>query len=95
MVNLIIFILVSISITNIIQNGTIFSPLRVLIKNYNEKIYNFIICSTCFGFHIGWLLSFFLPLNDNIILNMFICAFISSIINKSYVELMPETFKLD
>lgn len=92
MVNLIIFIMVSLSIVNIILNETIFSFFRVFLNNKFPKIYKFISCQVCFSWWIGIFLSFFITIYGGFIINLFVCAFVSSIVNKLYVELMPDKF---
>ena len=92
MLELIIFIIYSLSATNIIQKELIFSRIREYLYKNHIKIYDFLVCPTCFGFHIGWMLSFFFILNANIVLNFFICALISSYLNKILRQLVNENF---
>lgn len=90
--DLILFIIVCISMTNIIQNESIFNKPRLYIYNNYPKLYGFIKCPVCFSFYVGLLLSFIFILHSNPIFNFFICGFISSIVNKTYFKLLPEDF---
>ena len=90
--DLILLIIISIGITNIIQNETIFSKIRNYIYNKFNSLYNYITCPTCFGFLIGVLISFYFVINENMFLNMFFCGVISSISNKIFSLLLPEKF---
>lgn len=79
---LLLFILASLSFTNLIQNEVIFSWLRKLIKKLNYKVYEFVICPVCFGFWVGIGLSFFFNLHTNMYMNIILGGLISSIMNK-------------
>lgn len=85
MINLILFIITSLSITNIIGKEYIFNWFRKFIDKYFKYslINKMINCSTCLGFWVGIGISFIFPqFLPNIWLNMVVCGSISSIINK-------------
>lgn len=82
-----IFALVSVGIVNILQNESIFSFLREFLYKKYPKLYNYLICPSCFGFAIGVLLSFFFTIYPIFLLDMFFCGVISSILNKIYSKL--------
>ena len=92
MLELFIVIMVSISMFNIIVNETIFSFLREFLYKKYPKFYSFIQCPVCFSWWIGLFISFFITIYGGFVINMFICAFISSISNSIYYDLMPEKF---
>jgi len=92
---LVLLILTSLSIVNIFQNESIFSWLRKLVKRINIKLYNFLVCPVCFGFWVGFFLSFVFNLHENIVLNSLICSFVSSIMNKFMAHLIPKQFDLE
>lgn len=83
--NLILFCLISLGITNIIVRENIFEWLRVLIDKYFKYSYlnKAIRCETCAGFWVGALISiFFTPISPILIVNSIFYGAISSIINK-------------
>ena len=80
--NLFIFIVISISLTNIIVRESIFEWFRNIFNKWFPysivtKIVN---CEACMGFWIGIILCFLYPIG----LHWFICGLISSIMNKTY-----------
>lgn len=90
--NLIIFMLVCVGLTNIIQNEVIFSPIREYLYNNYVKIYNFISCPTCAGFWLGMLTGIFIPIITPFILNLVVCGVISSLLNKIFGLIIPDIF---
>lgn len=82
--NLILFILVSLSVTNIVVREYVFEWLRSYIRKWfpNSLLNKMIHCPTCAGFWVGILLSFiFPPLIGGFWLNLLVFGTISSIIN--------------
>ena len=79
--NLLIFILVCLSITNIIVRESILEFLRDFIDEVfpNSMLRKMIHCETCVGFHVGLVLAIIFPVFG---FNWFIGACISSIANK-------------
>lgn len=89
MISLIIFCLISLSITNLLVEEYIFSWLRKLINKYfpYSLLNKMIQCQTCLGFWVGFLLVLTMPnllpiLGYELIINSVIGGLISSIINK-------------
>lgn len=87
MIELLIFILVSVSITNIVVYEHIFDFLHRFIDKYigDGPIKNLFGCSTCLGFWIGALCFPLFPIQyEWMILTIFVSGCISSICNKIF-----------
>lgn len=84
--NLIIFILACLGATNIIVFGEIFEKIRDFIeRKFKYSLLNSLInCTTCMGFHVGWILALIFPVLG---LNWFLAACIGSIVNNIYSKL--------
>ena len=83
--DLLIFILVCLGVTNIIVREYVFNWLRKFINKYFQysllnKMLN---CETCTGFWIGVLFWFLFPdIEQNMYITMFVSGAVSSICNK-------------
>lgn len=61
MVNLLLFILVGVGITNLVVNASILDNLRDIVINQSEFFGKLITCMMCSGFWVGCILSIFYP----------------------------------
>lgn len=78
---LLVFILVCISVVNITVNEHLFTGVRTWVSRW-PKLYNFMTCKTCWGFWVGFGISFlFPPLHPVLMLSSIFYALISSISN--------------
>lgn len=87
MIELIIFIFLSISITNIVVFEHIFDFLHRFIDKYMSKtmIHTLFNCPTCLGFWVGAGLFWFFPIQyEWSFLTILVAGFISSISNKLF-----------
>ena len=82
--NLLIFILVAVSATNILVNEYIMGWFRNLIAKYFpfSLLRKLISCSTCLGFWVGAGLYWLFPYDGNIWIAMILAGLVSSICNK-------------
>jgi hypothetical protein len=84
MINLIIFIIISISLTNIVVRESIFERPR----NFVDRIFHYSLlnkvlqCETCFGFWAGILISVLFP---SLQMHWLIGGLLASIANKVFV----------
>lgn len=87
MLNLIIFIIASISLTNIISREYIFEWFRKFIgKHFKYSMLNKLInCETCLSFWIGLILSLIFP---QLGIYWFLGGLIASICTKTYVIML-------
>lgn len=92
LVGLIIFQLVVLGITNIIVLESIFDWLhKILNKRPKSFITKMLSCTTCTGFHIGWMFFWLFPIQfEYIIITMIVAAAIGSITNKIYTEIFTK-----
>jgi len=90
--NLIYLILLSIGCVSIFQTEYVFSFIRTFIEKKSTRIYNFIMCPSCFGFWIGFIIGFFIPVLSPLFFNLFFCGVVSSLMNKLYFLFVPQPF---
>jgi len=89
MIGLILYILICLSITNLLVCEYVFEWLRKLIDKYFKySLLNKLIrCQTCMGFWIGCMITYSMPnllpqISDVFIINIIVGGLISSITNK-------------
>lgn len=84
MVELLIFILVAVSITNILVNEYIFGWFRnIFIRHFPYSLVRkMITCPTCLGFWVGAALWWLFPYEGNMWIAMILAGLVSSLANK-------------